>query len=204
MFTIAAEILSLLAPNGGEIWQSAQTYEIKWSGSESITAVKLEYSLDMGQSWLAIADSFPNSGSYSWEIPAVISDSVLIWIADIGDGVPFDVSDEVFSISIVDGIVESDPKIPDDFELTQNYPNPFNIETKIALAVPQTSYVRLSIYNTRGERVRVIHTGELGPGRYMEVWDGRNDAGQVVATGFYVCRVQIGDWQAARKMSLIK
>lgn len=204
VFTIAAETLTLLSPNGGETWESGHFYDIEWSGSETISQVKLEYSLDNGRTWNTIADSLPNNDGYSWLTPAINSDSVLVRISDTSDGSPFDVSDEVFSITIVDGVVETDSGIPEHFELSQNYPNPFNIETKLIFAVPKASHVRLSVYNTKGELVRTIHAGELGPGRYTAVWDGRNDAGQIVASGAYVYRVQIGHWQAARKMSLIK
>jgi hypothetical protein len=202
VFTIAAKILSLISPKGGEIWESGQTYEITWMGSETITTVQLEYSLD-GQTWMTIASSLPNTGSYSWQTPAINSNSVVVRISNASGGSPFDVS-EPFTITIVDGIVDSESSVPEKFELSQNYPNPFNIETRLAFAVPRTSNVRLLIYNTKGELVRTIYAGELGPGRYTAAWDGRNDAGQIVASGAYVYQVQIGDWRAARKMLLIK
>jgi len=203
-FTIAAEILNVVSPNGGEIWEAGHQYEIDWNGSATIAAVKLEYSMDNGETWIPIADSVPNTGKYSWETPAVSSDSVMVRVSDASDGSPADISDGTFTITIIDGVVDSDPTIPDRFELLQNYPNPFNIETKIAFAVAQTSYVVLAIYNTKGEHIRTVHAGQLAPGRYTSTWDGRNEAGQVVATGFYIYRVQIGEWQASRKMSLIK
>lgn len=204
LFTIATEILTVISPNGGEIWESGHSYEIDWNGSETITAVTLEYSPDNGETWISIADNVVNTGKYEWDIPAINTDSVRVRVSDASDGAPADVSDGNFTITIIDGVVDAEPTIPEQFELLQNYPNPFNIETKIVFAVPQTSSIVLSIYNTKGERIRTLQAGQLAPGRYTSLWDGRNDAGQVVATGFYIYRIQMGEWQASRKMSLIK
>jgi hypothetical protein len=203
VFTIAGEVINVISPNGGEVWESGETYEIKWNSSESVTEVNLEYAVG-DQDWVVIADSMPNGGSYMWQTPAINSNSVAVRISDADDGKPADVSDEAFSITIVSGIVESDPSLPVDFELAQNYPNPFNIETKISFATPKTNVVRLTIYNTLGELVRTVHAGQLAPGKYTAQWDGRNDAGVIVATGAYIYRIEIGEWQAVRRMSLIK
>jgi hypothetical protein len=52
--------------------------------------------------------------------------------------------------------------------------------------------------------VRTLQAGNLGGGRYVRVWDGRNDQGARVGTGVYFCRLSLKDFSATRKMVLLK
>jgi len=203
-FRITTETLTIISPNGGEIWEAGSTHEIQWSGGETTAAVKLEFSPNNGETWNVISENVANTGGFSWQAPAASSDSMLVRVSDASDGVPADVSDNVFIITIIDGVEITEPGIPANFELSQNYPNPFNAGTKINFAVPEFSSVDLIIYNIRGERVRTLHSGELPSGRYNAFWDGMNDTGAVAVSGVYVYRIRIGNWQDARKLTLLK
>ncbi len=95
-------------------------------------------------------------------------------------------------------------QIPDEFRLFQNYPNPFNITTRINFHLPEKSKVKLEIYNLRGELVRTLIDQEKEPGQYKIEWNGKNDSDAVVASGIYIYRIQAGNWEAARRLALIK
>jgi len=84
--------------------------------------------------------------------------------------------------------------------LRQNFPNPFSTETSIAYSVGTKSPVRLTIYDVAGRRVRSLVNAELDPGRYVRRWQGRDDHGQVVASGVYFCRLDVGAWTETRRM----
>ncbi len=45
---------------------------------------------------------------------------------------------------------------PKEYELSQNYPNPFNPATTIKYAVPVTGQVKMSVYNSMGQIVKVL------------------------------------------------
>jgi hypothetical protein len=90
--------LTVISPNGGESWVVGSTQNITWSGPESVTNVKIEYSVDNGGSWTTIITSTPNDGSHSWTIPNAVSNQCLIRISDAADGNPADVSDGIFAI----------------------------------------------------------------------------------------------------------
>ncbi|MCK5328121.1 MAG: T9SS type A sorting domain-containing protein, partial [Candidatus Latescibacteria bacterium] len=83
-------------------------------------------------------------------------------------------------------------------------PNPFNPTTVIGYALPEGSNVRLEIYNTLGQVVRTLVDGEQAGGVYRMTWDGRNEHGQEMATGVYIYRIVAGDFQATKRMLLIK
>ena len=56
----------------------------------------------------------------------------------------------------------------------------------------------------RGRAVRRLLAAELPAGRHEVVWDGRDDAGSVVASGTYVARLSAPGVTTARKMQLVK
>jgi hypothetical protein len=84
--------------------------------------------------------------------------------------------------------------------VAQNAPNPFRAGTTITFSVAKTSPVRLVIYDVTGRKVRTLVDEDRGPGRYQEVWDGRDASGTTLASGVYYFRMEIGDWSATHKM----
>jgi hypothetical protein len=95
--------------------------------------------------------------------------------------------------------------VPERAALYQNHPNPFNPTTQIRYDVPRGGAdVRLAIYDVSGRRVRELLSGRETEGEKSIRWDARDDAGVLVATGIYFCRVTIGGFAATRKMVLLK
>jgi hypothetical protein len=90
------------------------------------------------------------------------------------------------------------------FALFQNRPNPFNPVTTIRFGIPQEVSVRLGIYDLAGRRVRTLVDVTKEPGWYEVTWDGRNDAGLLVASGVYFCRLEAGRSRALRKLVVLK
>ena len=89
--------------------------------------------------------------------------------------------------------------VPKSFELKQNYPNPFNPSTTIEYELPQTSRVKLTIYNVLGQKVATLVDAEQVPGNYRVKFNGQN-----LAAGIYFYRLQAGNFVQNRKMILIK
>ncbi|MDZ7341271.1 MAG: right-handed parallel beta-helix repeat-containing protein [candidate division KSB1 bacterium] len=90
------------------------------------------------------------------------------------------------------------------FNLEQNYPNPFNSETAIAFCIPTDSFVDLSIFNIRGERVATLVHGEQLPGWKTVKWTGVDDSGASVASGSYLYRLAIKENTMIKKMILLE
>ena len=95
--------------------------------------------------------------------------------------------------------------LPGSFELFQNYPNPFNPQTTIRFAVPEPSEIQIIVYNSLGQKVRLLTRENYSPGYYEVVWDGRDDFGSPVASGIYFYKMisESGIGQA-RKLLLLK
>ncbi|HID94488.1 MAG TPA: hypothetical protein EYP53_00330, partial [Candidatus Latescibacteria bacterium] len=71
-----------------------------------------------------------------------------------------------------------------------NSPNPFNSTTSINLDLSEAVQVRLSIYNTLGQRIRMLLDGKMQAGSHSVIWNGRDESGHEVASGVYLCALE--------------
>jgi hypothetical protein len=94
--------------------------------------------------------------------------------------------------------------IPVTYAMSQNYPNPFNPETRISYSLPESGPIRLSVYNLLGQAVRSLVNRTQAAGQYEVRWDGRDDAGRLLAGGIYLCRIEARGFTKVRKMVFIK
>ena len=94
--------------------------------------------------------------------------------------------------------------IPEQVKLLPNYPNPFRGQTTVSYALPEQSDVRLVIYDILGREVRTLVNDQQQPGLHSVQWDGRNNAGQPVASGLYLSRLVVGEKTQVNKMTLVK
>lgn len=105
------EGIGLNSPNGGERWDAWTVNNITWTASDSITDVKIEYSLDSGANWTDIVSSTTNNGVYSWNVPNESSTQCMIRICDASDGFPSDISDNTFAIvEVCEPVIQQHPQ----------------------------------------------------------------------------------------------
>ena len=88
---------------------------------------------------------------------------------------------------------------PEAFVLEQNYPNPFNPNTYIEYALPEASFVRLSIYNMLGQEVAILVSEDQAAGYFQITWDASE-----VPSGMYVYRLEAGDFSKSRVLTVLK
>jgi len=104
-------------------------------------------------------------------------------------------------IGIADGLENG---IPKDYALIQNYPNPFNPSTNITYHLPKEEYVEISIFNSLGQRIRTLVSGEKKAGIYFISWDGHDENGILMSSGIYIYQLKAGDHLLSRKMLLLQ
>lgn len=85
-----------------------------------------------------------------------------------------------------------------------NYPNPFNPDTNIKFHIPQRGNVKLQIFNIKGQRVKTLADDMFEAGTHKLIWDGRNEQGQITASGIYFYRLQTERETITKKMMLLK
>ena len=95
-------------------------------------------------------------------------------------------------------------KIIQDYSLVQNYPNPFNSSTSIHYSCQQPTQVDINIYNECGQKIRSLVSQHVQSGQYSVQWDGQNDAGGLVPSGLYLCRMIAGEYAKVIKMVMLQ
>jgi len=90
-------------------------------------------------------------------------------------------------------------RIPEKFRLSQNYPNPFNPETTIRFHVKESCRVMLRVYDLLGREVASLIDNHYHPGIYQLEF---NSIG--LASGIYIYKIRMGDFQAERRMVVLE
>ncbi len=88
---------------------------------------------------------------------------------------------------------------PAEFALAQNYPNPFNPTTTINYSIQENGFVRLSIYNSLGEKVEELVNGNQDAGNHSVTFNAKN-----LSSGIYYYRLEANDKAQVNKMMILK
>jgi membrane-bound inhibitor of C-type lysozyme len=97
-----------------------------------------------------------------------------------------------------------EPKATFKWALGQNSPNPLASGTEIQFEVASASDVSIKVYNAMGQLVKVLRDGKVDPGRYSVAWDGRNASGERVSSGVYFYKMEGQQFDATKKMLVVK
>ena len=102
---------------------------------------------------------------------------------------------------IVDSIVSGIKKaiIPDGYYLYQNYPNPFNPSTVISYSLPLNSKLKLILYNSLGQTIKVLENEVKSAGNYSVNFNAYD-----LPSGVYFYKLETEQFSQVRKMILIK
>ena len=86
-----------------------------------------------------------------------------------------------------------------DYQLFQNYPNPFNPGTTISYSVPETSEIRIALYDIIGNQLEILFEGLQEAGVHQIDFNGRN-----LSSGVYFVSMIADNFNKSIKISLIK
>ena len=73
-----------------------------------------------------------------------------------------------------------------DYKLYQNYPNPFNPSTIISYRLKERGYVKLMVYDLKGELVRILVNETKDQGYYEQEFSAEE-----LSSGIYIYRIDI-------------
>lgn len=173
----------------GFSWQpdaASVTYQLQLALDDSFSDIVLDRS---GMSFVQLTPDEPLAVNtvYFWRVRGMSGDGAGDWSAVRSFTTRTDV-----------GTVD-DGDIPVAVQLDQNYPNPFNPVTKIRFGIPETSEVRLSVYNILGQLVAVPVQEVLSAGWHTVGFDGSG-----LSSGTYIYRLHTGGAVHTRKFMLVK
>ena len=89
--------------------------------------------------------------------------------------------------------------VPKKFEVSQNFPNPFNPVTKINYELPNDSKVSIKVFDMLGREVATLLDEFKTAGYHTVDFDGSS-----LSSGMYFYRIKTNEFEAIKKMLLIK
>ena len=146
-------------------------------------------------SFEVVANAVP--GAYDLKLVATLSD-------ENGMTLPATTRNGTLTVKAKTGKVIGRDELPVTTGLLPNYPNPFNSSTVISYQMANQGVVGLAIYDLLGQQVRKLADRVNTPGSYTVSWDGRDDQGQPVSSGMYICRLAANGRVESRRMLLLK
>jgi Secretion system C-terminal sorting domain len=90
--------------------------------------------------------------------------------------------------------------VASDFNLSPAYPNPFNAVTTVTVALPETSDLTVTVYNTLGQQVAELVNGSVNAGTQTLTFDASD-----LSSGIYFVQATVpGKLDAMQKIVLVK
>jgi hypothetical protein len=198
-----APSVTVLSPNGGEVWFGGTMYPVKWTAQDNIgiDSLNIWLSFDGGASYpYLIAHINGNDSIFDWTVPDTVSNECLVRITgfDVSGNPATDVSDSLFAIGQF-GVEDPAGQRPKSFAFFGVTPNPFQSRLTIRFQIPTKTLVRISVYDIEGKRVGPVMEKEMEPGVYASQWRS-----ETLAAGVYLIKVQAGSLTIIRKAVLLR
>ena len=83
-------------------------------------------------------------------------------------------------------------------------PNPTATGSSVLFRIARPEYVRLSVVDIRGARVRTLSNGMMGAGDHTMRWDGRSAGNQPVAPGGYMFALTTSSGTITQRVSIVR
>jgi endonuclease/exonuclease/phosphatase family metal-dependent hydrolase len=95
--------------------------------------------------------------------------------------------------------VDDEESLPSEMILMTAHPNPFNPAATIRFQVPETSEIRLTVYDLMGREAKELVNSRVDKGEHEVVWNASE-----FPSGIYFCRLESGDVSQTQKLLLLK
>lgn len=90
--------ITVLSPNGGELWRVGERRTISWSTNGVLGKVRIQISRNGGATWKNIAAGTPNDGVHPWRVTKPVTGNALIRVLSVDNLSILDVSNSSFTI----------------------------------------------------------------------------------------------------------
>ncbi|HOY84028.1 MAG TPA: Ser-Thr-rich GPI-anchored membrane family protein [Candidatus Syntrophosphaera sp.] len=204
-FSISTSGVTVLSPNGLEVWMSGESYDVLWTSQNLSGNVKVELCRGSDSTPIVMIHSSIAAavGSYQWLVPPLQTGSDFrVKITSLVNPNIYDLSDAFFSIS---GVPNDDPtQVPARTHIVANYPNPFNPNTTIRYYLKQTNMIKIRIYDVKGRAVRCLYDGHQLSGYHSIGWDGLDESGHAMPSGVYWALLQDGKDSHVYRITMMK
>ena len=101
-------------------------------------------------------------------------------------------------------VVGVDNETPEEFSFDNPSPNPFNPVTKLTFSLPESGDVSCVVFNTLGQKTRILAGGQFEKGLHNIFWDGEDDQGNMVTSGLYFIDLRWKNRRLVRKALVLR
>jgi photosystem II stability/assembly factor-like uncharacterized protein len=191
--------------NGGSNWVSQSAPGTGNFGGFVLFPVPVNSDLAAGYSWYVRNDGniYRSFAGMNWSVEytapagnyrhmAVGRNTSAIWAVRSNGGI-------TKCNCYVSAIEPNSEEIPETYALKQNYPNPFNPVTKIRFHIPETGYVKLTVFDALGQETETLLNEQLQRGVYNVDWNA-----YIYPSGIYFYKIESNSFSETKKMVLIK
>jgi hypothetical protein len=84
------------------------------------------------------------------------------------------------------------------------YPNPFSDYIEMSYTLARPCHCELTMYDITGKRVKTLVSRQQQPGSYSVQWGGRDEIGNPLPNGVYLCRLKIDNAVSLGKILLMR
>jgi hypothetical protein len=192
-------------PNGGEVWDIGQPYDITWTANDNIgvTSISIVLSRDGGATFddtLATGEANDGTFSYVAQYPATVEARVKVIAYDAAGNDGEDMSDADFELyDVLSGVI-ADRDMPARLVITGSVPNPSSGRMTVKFGIPREGRVEMAVYDVSGRMVTRLVDGTYTAGYHAVEWP----AGGEVGTGLYFLRLRLGQDEVTRKVVISK
>jgi len=182
-----------------------------YTPTESITAFKNFYNNYGEDIWgiYGFKDAFnPKQNWYASSFLAIDQGPIIAMVENYRSSLLWDnfmanpeirpMLDEIGFVDDLTGLEEV-TSIEFDYKLYDNYPNPFNPSTSIKYSVPNTSDVKLEVFNLIGEKISTLVNEVKQPGTYEVTFSAGN-----LSSGVYFYKISANEFSDVKKLMLLK
>ena len=100
--------------------------------------------------------------------------------------------------------VGDSPALPLRVRLLAAVPNPSRGGHGVRYELPAAAFVRLTLFDLSGARVRVLDEGTRAPGTHAVRWDGLDARGRSVPAGIYFQRLEVGGEHHTQRIAVLR
>jgi hypothetical protein len=197
-------VVTLTSLQGGQRLTPGDAVDITWSATDNLGVDSVDVFLapqGPAYGWTLLAGALPNSGSWTWTVPVLATDSAFVRVVAYDHGVNAGsaTSDSAFAIGTSTTGVGSGPAR---LALAPPAPNPAAGAVGLSFSLPVAGQANIEVLDVTGRRVSQ-YSGAFSAGSHSWTWDG-STAGGFRAAGLYMVRLHTAQGTRTQRLVLLR
>ena len=202
---VAAPVVTLTSLQGGQRLTPGDNVDITWNATDNLGVDSVAvYLAPLGPSygWTLLAGALPNSGSWTWTVPALATDSAFVRVIAYDHAINSGsaTSDSAFAIGVSSAGVGSGPAR---LALAPPAPNPAMGAVGLHFSLPVEGMAGIEVLDVSGRRVGQ-YSGVLSAGSHSWTWDGCSAGGARAGAGLYLVRLHTAQGTRTQRLVLLR